>query len=292
MRPYVAHASRLARTLGVGTPCGVAPGVELDARCEPPLRILDVYLAHGAELPLGEALAGLLDGGIGRVCLREGEGAARLQNLLLELLRLLEREGHGLLYDHVESLVQGHHCRLEVGDVGRDDRYEIHTLPVGKGRLLLDHLGVGEVDAVVGQKVLAARGERNVGVGAETAAYQLYAVIHESCGVVYGSDEGVVAPTYHPHPEFSVHSIRGLIWLRLVGVSGCACVIFGGASCPVERRRRVRRGGLCRHASGQEQVNKIMSYFKEQVYFARVGKSIGIREECRAGRWLSAYLAR
>lgn len=242
--------------------------------------------------PLGEALAGLLDGRIGRVCLREGEGAARLQHLLPELLRLLEREGHGLLYDHVESLVQGHHRRLEVGDVGRDDRYEIHTLPVGKGGLLLDHLGVGEVDAVVGQKVLAARGERNVGVGAETAAYQLYAVIHESCGAVYGSDEGVVAPTYHPHPEFSVHSIRGLIWLRLVGVSRCACAIFGGASCPVERRRRVRRGGLCRHASGQEQVTKIMSYFKEQVYFARVGKSIGIREECRAGRCMSAYQAR
>ena len=56
--------------------------------------------------------------------------------------------------------------------------------------------------------------------------------------------------------------------------------------------RAPRRGGLCRHASGQEQVTKIMSYFKEQVYFARVGKSIGIREECRAGRWLSAYLAR
>ena len=204
VRTDVTHAAALSGLLGIVAPNGIVAALKLDTLRQPPLRILHEDTAHTAQIAALDALLGLLDGRIAAVYVRQGQRKTRLADLVAQLERLLQRKGHGLVDDNVETQFERPHGRSEMETVGCHNGNEIHTLVLGQRSLLLEHLLPRSINTVIGDIIRTARADRYFGIDAETSADEFDLVLHEGSATVNGADEGVASAADHTHSQLSV----------------------------------------------------------------------------------------
>ena len=208
MRSDVSHTTTLAGTLRIRPPGRLGIALPLRQLAQPTLRIFYIHFADLAKHPVAHHRFGLLDHRVSGIRMRQTEQQTRLLEFGLQLLRLIQRKRDRLFDDHMETMVQRHHRRSEMGEIRRHDRHEIHALPLGKQALLADHLLIGEIGPVFRQEQHLARSLSDLRIDAESTTDQFNQSVHVGRDPVDGSDESILASANHAHSEFTIHTCR------------------------------------------------------------------------------------
>ena len=131
--------------------------------------------------------------------MRKGQDQSGFFYFFLQLLSFFELEGNRFVYHNVESSFQRHHSRFEVPFVWGNNRNKVHPFAFGEAYFVFKHFRIGFINPAFGQEVGASRTEGDVGVYTETAAYQLYLVVHKCSAPVNGAYESIASSAYHSH---------------------------------------------------------------------------------------------
>ena len=215
MRADVANATRSAGGLRVRAPGGLHLAGLLQKLIQPALRILDNDLADLAEIALLDHVLGQLDHGVGGVVVHQAEDLAGGLDGGVQLLGLLDRQGHRLLAHDVEAGFEAGLGDREVRVVRRADRDEIDAVLFRQREFGCDHLLIRAVDAFGVEAEDFALLEAFLGDDIEGARRQHNPAVHAGRFAVHFTDERTDTAADLPHLKNTHITAPCLIGIRL-----------------------------------------------------------------------------
>ncbi len=147
----ITHGTRFTRSFRICAPGGLGIAGIFQFGGEPALGIFNKYLSDFTKITTPNTFTGLFDSGVAGIGVRKCKNQSGFVQFGFQFQRLIKRKGDGFVNHDMKSTIQGHHGRIEMGEIWRHDGNKVHPFSFRKQGLLFKHLPVGTVDPALRQ---------------------------------------------------------------------------------------------------------------------------------------------
>jgi hypothetical protein len=152
----VADRAGQAAARRVRSPVGLLLSAGFEVRRKPALVVFDDDLAHGADRPARDHVAGFAHHGIARVVVRHAEDRAAALDDPHEFRRFFAGVNQRLVAHHVDARAGECACDRKMHVVGRDDGHEVDAVILSAAQFVGQQILPSAVVAVIAKAELTA----------------------------------------------------------------------------------------------------------------------------------------
>ena len=261
MCPDIAQRPANSRFRRVRTPRSLLRPQLLLRLHQPVLQILHQHLPNRPHLAALEQMPRVPDHRIARIVMRQSKHAARPFHHTHQSFRLLQRERHRLIANHMEARFQKRFRRPEMHVIRRHNTDEIDPLIRRQSSLRRSHSLIVFIGACRADVQPRRRSQRIRLIAAEHTSDQLHLLIQRRRHTMDRPNKGALPAANHPHPKFPLSLHKGRFYQIQHFLSVRISAVIRVLPCSI-LRVQPPPGIWITHSFSPQKINRVLHSFR------------------------------